>query len=95
MSITITPQALAWFKKDWGFKSGDFIRFFVRYGGGTSLHKSYSMGISKTEPNEIALSSTVEGMTFFFEKDDMWFIEDKSMTVDFNEALEEITFSFQ
>ncbi|XOS91734.1 hypothetical protein ACLMAB_25430 [Brevibacillus laterosporus] len=53
MSITITPQALAWFKKDWGFKSGDSIRFFVRYGGVPAYIKAIPWGFLK--PNRMKL----------------------------------------
>ncbi|WP_232696668.1 HesB/YadR/YfhF family protein [Brevibacillus daliensis] len=94
MKITITPQALSWFKKDWGFAHGDFVRFFVRYGGGTSLHTSYSMGVMKADPKEIAVSVLADDITFFFEQDDLWFVEGKNMKVDFDAEKEEITFHF-
>jgi len=65
MKLTVTSAALAWFREEWGCQEGDSIRFFVRYGGVSTVQDSFSMGIAKEQPNEAGLSTVVDGITFY------------------------------
>ncbi|WP_139489385.1 HesB/YadR/YfhF family protein [Brevibacillus dissolubilis] len=90
MNITITKPALQHFQSDWNFRSGDTVRIFPRYGG---LGKNaFSLGIRKDEPQEIGLEVTLDNIRFFIEKDDMWYLEEQDVKIDFDEKIEEIVF---
>lgn len=83
MKLTVTESAANWYKQELNLKSGDFIRFFVKlYGGNTSIHPNFSLGVAKEEPGNIAVSDVREGITFYFDEQDEWFLEDHELIVD-------------
>jgi uncharacterized protein YneR len=92
MNIIITPKALDWFKKELDLQAGDAIRFFARYGGCSTVQKGFSLGVAKEDPIEPAAQTTVDGITFFVEDQDIWYFNDQNLTVDVNEKTEELTF---
>lgn len=92
MKITITPDALKCFQTEWGFAPGDYIRLFVRYGGHSTVQDSFSMGVSKEQPKEIAVFAVEQGITFYIEKEDSWYLNGKDLTVDLQKKTEEIVF---
>jgi len=95
MQLILTEKVISWFKEEWGFVEDDFIKIFVRYGGSSTIHSSFSLGISKEEPNEVGISTTEQGITFYIEQDDMWYIDGKNLKVDFMEDTEEVLFSVE
>lgn len=92
MKLTVTSKAVDWFRQEWGCQEGDMIRFFVRYGGVSTVQDSFSMGISKEQPNEIGLSAIVDGITFYMEQDELWYINGKDLTVDYKPETDEVDF---
>lgn len=92
MNITVTKAALSWFREEWGTKAGDSIRFFVRYGGVSTVQDSFSMGIAKEEPNEIGISTVEDGTTFYMEKDELWYMNGKGLIVDYRPETDEVEF---
>ncbi|MBM7646162.1 uncharacterized protein YneR [Scopulibacillus daqui] len=92
MSLTVTPEAVSWFKEEWDFNEGDQIKLFVRYGGDSTIHAAFSMGIAKEEPKEIGISTTVDGITFYIEKDELWYLDSRHLTVDYNQEKDDIDF---
>jgi len=92
MNMTVTQPALEWFQSEWGFKSGDFVRVFVRYGGNSTIHEGFSLGIAKGEPKEIGMSVTLEGITFYMEQDDVWYVNGKQLVLDYQKENEELLF---
>lgn len=75
-----------------GLKDGDCLRFFVKYGGNNPFHPNFSLGVAKQEPEDIAISQMQEGITFFFEKEDEWFIEGLELMVDLKNGEAEFIF---
>ncbi|GAA4702693.1 HesB/YadR/YfhF family protein [Brevibacillus fulvus] len=94
MKIEVKQAALEWLMRDWGFKSGDFVRIFVRYGGSSTVQDSFSLGIAKDEPNSPAYTTTIEGITFYMEQDDSWYVDGKDLTIDYDAPKEEVVFLF-
>ncbi|GEB33836.1 HesB/YadR/YfhF family protein [Brevibacillus parabrevis] len=92
MKMTVTEAAVAWFKEEWGCQEGDSIRFFVRYGGVSTVQDSFSMGIAKELPNEIGLSTVIDGITFYMEQDELWYMNGKGLIVDYRLATDEVDF---
>jgi len=92
MKITVTQPAVKWFEQEWGFQTGDFIRIFVRYGGHSTVHEAYSLGVTREAPNEMAISTTERGITFYMEQDDIWYMSEKDLTIDVQPGTDEISF---
>ncbi len=89
MILRVTPEAVQRFQKEWGFASGDTVRIFVRYSG-FSESGPYSFGIMKDTPRYPAVLVEIEGISFFMEQNDTWFVEEEALTI--AEANEEIVF---
>lgn len=81
MKITVTEEAARWYKDEMGLEDGDFLRFFVKYGGNNPFHPNFSLGIMKQAPENISISHKQEGVTFYLEKEDEWFLEGLTLTV--------------
>ncbi len=80
MKLTITTAAAECFRDDWNFASGDNIRIFVRYSGGGE--DAFAFGIMKDDLREVAISSTVDGITFYVSRNDAWYWEGHDLLVD-------------
>ncbi|WLD95282.1 HesB/YadR/YfhF family protein [Alkalihalobacillus sp. AL-G] len=95
MELSITKPAVQWFKKEMGLDQGDFIRFFARVGGCSTVQTGYSLGVSKELPMESGLSTNVDGITFFVEEKDLWYLDGHDLTVKYQRKYEEITFDYK
>jgi uncharacterized protein YneR len=93
MKINMTDAAVAWLKEEIGLKTGDYLRFFARYGGCGNAQTGFSLGISKESPHVIGEAVTVEGITFFMEKEDLWYLQDKDLVVTVKDG--ELTFDYR
>lgn len=83
MHLRVTAEAIQRFQSDWGYTAGDTVRIFVRYSG-FSASGPYSFGIMKDQPQHPAVSETVEGITFFMEQNDLWFLDNRELVLDAN-----------
>ena len=89
MNIQISSEAAAWYKKELNLKTGDFVRFYVRYGGFSTVQKGFSLGISSDEPNDIGTKTTEDGITFYIEEKDIWYFDEHDLFVTYNTKYEE------
>ncbi|XRG78981.1 HesB/YadR/YfhF family protein [Rossellomorea sp. GAMAL-10_SWC] len=85
MKITISKDALKWFKDEMNVKEGDTIRFFARYGGNSTIHKGYSLGVTKEQPVDIGESITIDNVVYFINETDLWYFKDHNLSVIVNE----------
>ncbi|WP_141501977.1 HesB/YadR/YfhF family protein [Paenibacillus luteus] len=90
MKLIVEQPAASWYKTEMGLVDGDAIRIFVRLGGCGSVHPGLSLGITKDEPRSIGLSVEAEGVTYYIEEDNLWYLEKKSLRISFDEKHEEI-----
>ncbi|OMF19767.1 hypothetical protein BK133_29585 [Paenibacillus sp. FSL H8-0548] len=90
MGLRVEQPAARWYKTEMGLVEGDFIRIFIRLGGCGSVHPGLSLGITKDEPRSIGLSHDVEGITYYIEEDNLWYLDNKSLRISFDEKYEEI-----
>lgn len=88
MKITISDDAIKWFKDEMDVKDGDTIRFFARYGGNSTIHKGYSLGVTKEQPVDIGESITIENVVYFINETDLWYFKDYNLNVIINENKE-------
>lgn len=89
MELTITPEAIAWFKEELVLDKGDSVRIFGKYGGATNVHVGFSTGIEVTTPHQERLSKDVKGIHFFTEHGDDWFFSDYDLAISIDEKTKE------
>lgn len=93
MKVSVTPTAMDWFQRDWGFKSGDYARIYVRYGGG---HDGFSIAVGKSNaPEDVAAYTTQNGITFYIRDDDAWYFDEKNLTIDYLTREDDIVYDLQ
>lgn len=95
MKITLTPEALAWFKDDMIVEKGDYVRFFVRYGGCSTVQKGFSLGVEKQKPIQIGSQIEEDGIIFYVEEEDLWYFDGHDLEVDFNKEYDEPVFKYE
>ncbi len=93
MEISITQPAVTWFIRELDLKEGDYVRFFARYGGHGGVHKGFSLGMSTNDiPNDPELILTENGITFFVEKSDAWYLDGMNLHIKYSRKFDEIDF---
>ncbi|MGG1636893.1 hypothetical protein BK120_19035 [Paenibacillus sp. FSL A5-0031] len=90
MNLIVEQPAARWYKKEMGLSDGEAIRIYVRLGGCGSVHPGLSLGIMKDEPKTAGLRDVVEGITYFIEDDNLWYLDNKTLRISFDEKYEEI-----
>jgi uncharacterized protein YneR len=95
MNIQINPEAAVWYKKEFNLKNGDFVRFFVRYGGCSTVQSGFSLGVSDEEPVDMSVKADQDGITFYIEEKDIWYFDENDLIVDFESDLQEPVFRYE
>lgn len=91
MKLHVNADAAQWYKEELQLEEGDYLQFFAQVYG-SSIHPNFSLGIKQKSPHYMAISTTVAGITFYFEEADAWFLDDHSLKVTL--ANDEIEFVF-
>ena len=61
---------------------GDYVQYYVQlYGGIPTAHPNYSLGMSVGKEGNISVQDVVEGITFYFNDDNSWFLREFDMEV--------------
>ncbi|MDV6377079.1 HesB/YadR/YfhF family protein [Sporosarcina sp. GW1-11] len=94
MNIKVSEKAIHWFQDEMETASGDYVKFFARYGGSSPLHEGFSIGITKEIPDEIAAETVIDGVHFYVEARDLWFFDAHDLHVDTHPASEELAFHY-
>ena len=84
MSLEVTPQAAAWFKKEFGFSNGGNIRIYPKiYGGIPTVFPNYYLGI-KSQPitDEGVVVKTATGVSFQILENDTWILNDYDLRLE-------------
>lgn len=92
--IEVTPEAIAWFKKEVIVEHGKGIRFFGKVYGKTQVHEGFSVGMNVEQPEKPSSQTTIDGILFFTEESDEWFFQNYNLTVDYDEELREPKYLF-
>lgn len=94
MKMNISNEAAIWYKDELNLSPGSYLRFFVRYGGHSTIQKGFSLGIAPEQPNQLGASTERNELTFFVEEKDLWFFDDHDLLIYFNETLGEPEFLY-
>jgi uncharacterized protein YneR len=95
VKISVKKTAIDWFKNELGATEGSSCRFFVRYGGCSTVQSGFSLGVSLEAPDVIGTSVNEEGIQFFIEKEDLWYFDGNDLIVDYNAARDELDFAYE
>lgn len=82
MKLEVSVEAAQWYKEEMDLNPGDYVQYYVKlYGGIPTAHPDYYLGISFGEEGTIAIKDVVEGITFYFNEQDAWFLKEYDMKV--------------
>jgi uncharacterized protein YneR len=95
MNLQITSDAAAWYKEELSLTDGNFVRFYVRYGGCSTVQSGFSLGISTDTPDDIGAKSVMAGITFYIEEKDLWYFDDHDLLIEYHSDYEEPVFHYQ
>jgi uncharacterized protein YneR len=95
VKIHISKDALNWFKNEMLVEEGDHVRFYVRYGGSSPLHDSFSLGVNKDEPMEAGSIVEFDNRSFFVEEGDLWYFDGHDLYVEYDQELEEPLYEYK
>ncbi|MCR6111410.1 hypothetical protein HXA35_13760 [Bacillus sp. A301a_S52] len=93
MNMTVTNDAVEWFKKELDVESGDHVQFFVRYGGCGNFQSGFSLGVAVKAPDEEAVSDDKEGIHFYVEQKDEWYFDGADFEVIYDKDEQEIKYN--
>ncbi|MDN4607596.1 HesB/YadR/YfhF family protein [Sporosarcina highlanderae] len=95
MKIAISDDAINWFRNEMEAKSGEYIKFFARYGGSSPLHDGFSLGVTKEHPDESVVETIIEGIHFYIERRDYWFFDEHDLHVNVDSKINELVYSYK
>lgn len=95
VQVTVTNDALRWFKTELGLPSGGTVRLFAKYGGSSPMHPGFSIGITPQTPSEPVVTEHIEDLIFFVEESDIWFFDGYNLAIDYDSLSDDITYNFQ
>lgn len=95
MKITIHDEAAAWYENEMDLSTGSYLRFFVRYGGFSSIQKGFSLGVSKEAPDHIGVRTEKNGVIYYIEEKDIWYFDGHDLIVELHPVGHEPEFKFK
>lgn len=82
MSFLITAEAAKWFKDEFSLETGDDLQFYIKiYGGIPTPRASYYLGIKSRERGKSSQMAVAEGITFYFNEADSWFLDEHDLEI--------------
>ncbi|WP_042207020.1 HesB/YadR/YfhF family protein [Paenibacillus durus] len=95
MSISVSPEAASWFKRELGLTDGDCVRLFPRYSSGGGLHPGFSLGIAVEPPGRPGLQASREGVVFYMEEQDLWYMEGYGLSIIYSPEEDDIEYRYE
>ncbi|EFM12400.1 HesB/YadR/YfhF-family protein [Paenibacillus curdlanolyticus YK9] len=92
MKINVEPAVAQWYIDEMGLKQGDQLHIFVRLGGCGSVQPGMSLGITKEPSQAPRLKHVSEGIEFYMLEDQLWYLDNKSLSLQYNEKEEGVGF---
>lgn len=92
MEIKVTKPAFQFLRDEMELQDGDSIKIFVRYGGSGGHIPGFSLGIDKDTFDGDGISTNVEGITFFMNTKDLWYLDNHDLTVKYTRKYDSLVF---
>lgn len=94
MNLEVSKEAAEWYKREMNLEPGTYVQYYIQlYGGIPTAHPNYSLGMSVGKEGSIGVKAEVEGINFYFNEDNSWFLKEFDMKVVLEN--EELEFIFQ
>jgi len=94
MEIKISEDAFKWFHEEMEVAAGEWVRFFVRFGG-AGLQPGFSLGVTKDHPHEAAVEVERDQVNYYIEQNDLWYFDGHDLSVSVNDELDELDYSYE
>ncbi|MFD1774486.1 HesB/YadR/YfhF family protein [Paenibacillus rhizophilus] len=95
MSVSVSPEAASWFKRELGLTDGASIRLFPRYSSGGGLHPGFSLGIAVEPPGRPGLEAACEGVVFYMEEQDLWYMDGYNLSIVYSTEEDDIEYRYE
>lgn len=95
MRIVVEQPAAQWYKREMALTEGDFLKLFVRLGGSGSIQPGFSLGVTRDTPRNLGLHYSVEGIIFYMEEDNLWYLDNKELHISYDEQQDDIRIEIQ
>ncbi|MTH51849.1 hypothetical protein GKZ89_00410 [Bacillus mangrovi] len=95
MKIKMNDDAAKWYKDELHLDAGDSVRFFVRYGGSSTIQKGFSLGVVQENKEEAGASAEACGIEFFVSEQDLWYFDGNDLLIKFDEDNNEPVFDYE
>ena len=95
MEITITDQALNWFKEEVEVEAGNKVQFNVQIYGTSPIREGYSLAFKlDNDDSKKSVSVEKDGIEFYVEEQDVWFFDGYDLKVAYDEDKEEVKYAY-
>lgn len=95
MNLVVTEEAHQWFVKELHLEKKDCVRFFGKYGGKTSVHTGFSVGLEVSVPEQTIAKAEIEEQVYYIEEADDWFFSGYDLLVSYDLAQKEPAYRFK
>ncbi|KAA9006634.1 hypothetical protein F4V43_05885 [Paenibacillus spiritus] len=95
MSITVSSEAASWFKRELSLQEGAQLRLFPRYSSGGGLHPGFSLGIAAQPAVRPGMQETREGVFFYLEEQDLWYMDGYNLSIVYDKAEDDIDYVYE
>ncbi|GGE32745.1 iron-sulfur cluster biosynthesis protein [Pullulanibacillus camelliae] len=95
MQIRVSEEAMNWFKEEVGVEAGQSIQFYSQMYGTSPVQEKFSLAFTiDHEPDDVAVETVKEGITFYIKEKDVWFFDGHDLSIDYNQSNDEIEFNY-
>lgn len=84
MRINVEPTVARWYIDEMELQPGDQLHIYVRLGGCGSVVPGMSLGIIKATSNAPRIRIVSEGIEFYMLEDQLWYLENKDLYLQFD-----------
>lgn len=95
MKLTVTDNALNWFKEEVELESGNKVRFIVQIYGDSKIREGYSLAFTlDKDDRKKAVEYEKDGIEFYINETDLWFFDGHDLSVEYDEEKDEVVFEY-
>lgn len=96
MKIVVSKEAMDWFKEEVELEAGNSVRFYSQIYGTSPIQEGFALAFTiDNEPENVAVQTEVDGITFFIEAGDVWFFNGHDLYIEYNPDQEEIEYKYR
>jgi Uncharacterized protein conserved in bacteria len=92
MRIIVDNAVARWYIDEMDLQPGDQLHIFVRLGGCGSVVPGMSLGIMKEKSSAPRIQAVCEGIEFYMLQDQLWYLENKDLYLQFDSQSDGVGF---